>query len=213
MSKNVSSTCAERSPSPERSSSYTRYSRPCPTADAACSSSIADGRIGSPIARIPTAIAPDVTITTWRPCSRWRATSAQIDARTSRRTSPCSSATIAEPSFATTTLTGMSLRVPIRADVAAGRASPPERRARVELEHDARDLDVLAGLETRRLEGADHSEGAEPVLDVAQRLLVLDVVARDQALDPAAADPVDPVGHALDAVAVVGARAIDAMLR
>ena len=37
---------------------------PWPTAEAACSSSIAAGRAGSPISRIPRAIAPEVTSTT-----------------------------------------------------------------------------------------------------------------------------------------------------
>src|SRR4051794_26283138 len=182
MSKNVSSTCAQRSPASVRSCSYSRYSRPCPTADAACSSSIADGRTGSPMARMPIAIAPEVTSTTCRPALRRSATCSQTQAKTSRRTAPSSSATIAEPSFATTTPIGPE------------GYSALERHAGIELEHDPRDLDVIPGLEAVRLEGADDAKGAQPLLDVAQRLLVLDVVPLDQPLDPATRDTEHSVG-------------------
>src|SRR4051794_12205465 len=174
MSKNVSSTCAQRSPASVRSCSYSRYSRPCPTADAACSSSMADGRTGSAIARMPIAIAPEVTITTWRSRLRCSATCLQIDASTSRRTAPSSSATIADPSFATTT--------PMEGEG----YSALERHTGVQLEDDAAYLHVVARLEALRLERADHSEQAQALLDVAERLFVVDVVALDQPLDPAA---------------------------
>ena len=59
------------------------------------------------------------------------------------------------------------------------------RRARVELEDDAADLDVVTRLEAGRLERVDHAHAAQAVLDVRQRLLVLEVVAGDQALDRA----------------------------
>ena len=50
-----------------------------------------------------------------------------------------------------------------------------------------RDLDVVAGLEARRLERAITPMRAQAVLDVRERLLVLEVVARDQPLDRVAA--------------------------
>ena len=59
----------------------------------------------------------------------------------------------------------------------------PERLARVELEHDPAELDVVAGLEPARLERRDHAHPAQPVLDVGERLVVLQVVARDQPVD------------------------------
>jgi hypothetical protein len=75
---------------------------PCPTAEAAWSSSIDVGRIGSSIRRIPRAIAPEVTSTTSSPAA-WRfATSWQSASSTSVRSSPASSATMLEPSFTTT---------------------------------------------------------------------------------------------------------------
>ena len=59
---------------------------------------------------------------------------------------------------------------------------------RVELEHHAAELDVVAGFEAPRLERRDHAHPLQPVLDVRQRLLVLEVVARDQAVDRVAGD-------------------------
>ena len=70
-------------------------------------------------------------------------------------------------------------------DDVAGHRQLGGRLSGVELEHDAADLDVVARLEARRLERADHAHAAQAVLDVRQRLLVLEVVARDQALDRA----------------------------
>ena len=64
MSKKVSSTCADGTSRAASSSSQTRYSFPCPTADAACSSSMCEGRIGRSISRIPRAMAPLVTTMT-----------------------------------------------------------------------------------------------------------------------------------------------------
>src|SRR3954463_14977773 len=63
-----------------------------------------------------------------------------------------------------------------------------ERRAGVELEDDPRDLDVVAGLESLLLERGDHSHPPQPVLDVGERLVVLEVMAGDQALDGVAGD-------------------------
>jgi hypothetical protein len=79
---------------------------PWPTADAACSSSIVAGRAARSIRRIPRAIAPEVTITTWSP-AWWRsATAAQIGSMTSVRTSPVGSATMLDPSFTTSDAMG-----------------------------------------------------------------------------------------------------------
>ena len=55
--------------------------------------------------------------------------------------------------------------------------------ARVELEHDPAELDVVAGLEPARLERRDHAHAAQPVLDERERLVVLHVVAGDQPVD------------------------------
>ena len=59
---------------------------------------------------------------------------------------------------------------------------------RVELERDPGDLDVVAGLEALRLERADHADPPQPALEVRERVLVVEVVAGDQPLDPGAAD-------------------------
>ena len=82
--------------------------------------------------------------------------------------------------------------------------APWRSATRIELEHDARDLHVVARLETGGPQRLDHPERAQALLDVSQRLVVLDVVASDQAVDAPALhpkearpDPVDPVGVAL----------------
>src|SRR5881227_3955777 len=114
---------------------------------------MARGRSGRSSWRIPRAIAPLVTITTASPPAWRAATVAQTRSRTSRRTSPDASATMLEPSLST--------QVDIsRLSLGATRAARPrrgclERRARVELEHRAGDLHVVAGLEARVLERAD----------------------------------------------------------
>src|SRR5436190_18799455 len=203
MSKNVSSTCALGTPRASSSSSYARYSLPCPTADAAWSSAIAEGRIGISIRRMPRAIAPEVTITTESPRLYSSAAWSQTVLRTSRRTSPASSATMLEPSLTTNVLT-----VPKGKPPALG----AERRARVELEHHAADLDVVAGLEAGRLERADHADRAQALLEIAQRVLVADVVPRHEALDASPRDPEGAVAGALDREALAGARPVDAVL-
>src|SRR3954451_24241837 len=164
MSKNVSSTCALFRPFAASSSSKTRYSFPWPTAEAACSSSIARGRTPSSISLIPRAIAPEVTRTTSRPAARSSAACAPTFASPSSRTSPRSPATMLEPSLITVAAT-------------AARTLGAERRAGVELEHRAGDLDVVARLEARRLEPPDDAQRAQPLLDVRERLGVVDVVA------------------------------------
>src|SRR3954454_17776890 len=117
------------------------------------------GRAGSSSSRIPRAMAPEVTTTTSTP-ARWRlANYSHTRAMTARRSSPLSSVMTEEPSLTTTEGTRGSL----------------EGRARVELEHDAADLDVVAGLESRVLKDGEHSHAAQPVLHVSERLLVLEV--------------------------------------
>jgi hypothetical protein len=68
----------------------------------------------------------------------------------------------------------------------------PARSARIQLEHDARDLDVVAGFESLGLERADDAHPLQAVLDVGQRLVVLEVVAGQQALDVVARDRKTP---------------------
>src|SRR3954447_15632188 len=170
MSKNVSSTCALFSPRAASSSSTTRYSFPCPTAEAACSSSIARGRTPSSINLMPRAIAPDVTSTTSRPAARMSPACPATSASTSARTSPRSSATMLEPSLIT--VAAMTSQI-----------LGAERRARVELEHSAGYLDVVPRLEPRRLEPPDHAKSPQALLYIGERLGVADVVALEQALD------------------------------
>src|SRR4051794_20866651 len=100
---------------------------------------------------MPRAIAPLVTSTTQRPSRYSSAAWSQTCASSSRRTSPRWSATMLEPSLMTVVLTGRKL---------VGR-SAAERRTRIELEQRAGDLHVVAGLEARRLERADHPERAQ----------------------------------------------------
>src|SRR5690349_5238744 len=106
MSDAVSSTWAARAPCEERRLSYARKRSPWPTAEAACSSSIARGRAGSSISRMPRAIAPEVTITTRSPPCSSRATCSQTESSTSVRNSPSSAATIEEPSLTTRVMAG-----------------------------------------------------------------------------------------------------------
>src|ERR1700722_12132204 len=93
---------------------------------------------------------------------------------TSVRTVPSSSATTLDPSLITTELIWRS-------------------RLRIKLEDDARDLDIIAGLEAGRLERTDHTEPTQAALEVLQGVLVVEVVARDQLVDALALDDVDPL--------------------
>src|SRR4051794_16610763 len=96
-------------------------------------------------------------------------------------------------------------RVAGRADRRHARCPDSVARSRrgasagVELEDDAADLDVVAGLEALRLERGDHAHAAEPVLDVRERLLTLEVVAGDEAVDRLPGHPVLPRPDTLDA--------------
>src|SRR4051812_33872013 len=125
---------------------------------------------------MPTAIAPLVTTTTSTPARRSAATCSQTRSSTSSRGAPESSATIEEPSLMTTR-----------------RKTARSLRTRMELEHDAADLHVVARLEPGLLERADHPDALERPLHVRERLVVLQVVARDQPVDAAPHDPEGPV--------------------
>src|SRR4051794_34728192 len=138
---------------------------------------------------IPRAIAPLVTTTTSTPSRCSAATSSTIRAITDRRSSPDSSATIDEPSL--TTATGMTART----------------LGGVELEHHAAELDVVARFEPLRLERGDHAHAPEAVLDVRQRLVVGEVVARDQPVDGVAGDAELALAGALDLERAAGRRA------
>src|SRR4051812_20377404 len=74
----------------------------------------------------------------------------------------------------------------------------------MQLEHDAADLHVIARLEARLLEGPHDTDALERPLHVRQRLVVLQVVARDQAVDAAADDAEGPVIDAFDAEPPLG---------
>src|SRR4029079_11257480 len=140
---------------------------------------------------IPRAIAPLVTTTTSTPSRCSAATSSTIRAITDRRSSPGSSATMDEPSC--TTATGMA----------------PRTLGGVELEHHAAELDVVTRFEPLRLERRDHAHAPQAVLDVRERLVVLEIVARDQAVDGVTGDA-EPVGAgALDLERAAGSRAED----
>src|SRR5215217_5181614 len=147
---------------------------------AACSSAISVLRTDRSSRCIPRAIAPDVTTTTSTPVRCSSATSSQTRATTDSRSSPESWATTDEPSLTTATdIERVRLRRPGRSD----------RRTGVELEHDAAQLDVVAGFEPARLERSDHSHPTQTLLDMRERLLVLHVVAGDQPVDRLAGDP------------------------
>src|SRR5947209_18224490 len=70
---------------------------------------------------------------------------------------------------------------------------------RVQLERHPRDLYVVARLEALVLERADHADPTQASLQVRQRVVVVEVVARDQALDSATGDPDAAVAEPLDA--------------
>ncbi len=52
----------------------------------------------------------------------------------------------------------------------------------------AGDLNVVAWLEPLGLERPDHADPPQPPLEVGERVFVLEVVAREQPLDPRTAD-------------------------
>src|SRR4051794_31412493 len=132
---------------------------------------------------MPRAIAPLVTTTTSLPASWKSATAPQMRSRTSARSTPPSSATMLEPSFTT------------------ARSMRPRRLSGVQFEDDAGDLDVVARLEARGLQPPDDAHPPQAPLDVDQCVLVVEVVARDQAVDRVARDAIQPVLDVLDAEA------------
>src|SRR5215213_5693164 len=93
----------------------------------------------------------------------------------------------------------------------AGRRTTGLVSAGVELEDDAADLHVVAGLEARGLERLDHAERTQALFDVAERLLVVHVVAGDQALHALALHPERALAYALDPEGVAAAGAVDAV--
>src|SRR5215831_3597970 len=105
--------------------------------------------------------------------------SSQIAASTSWRSAPSLCATIPDPSLTTVVDTAVP-------------------SLWVELEHDTGDLDVVARLEALLLQRADHAHPPQPALDVGQRLVVVEVMTGDQALDLLATDAKDAVVNALD---------------
>src|SRR3954465_13567896 len=98
---------------------------------------------------MPRAIAPEVTMTMSTPSRCSAATSSQTRAITASRSSPESSVITEEPSLTTAAGIGRSVDESAGAPV---QGTPPDRlegSAGVELEDDAADLDVVAGLEPR----------------------------------------------------------------
>src|ERR1700739_862639 len=103
-----------------------------------------------------------------------------MSASTSMRSSPSLPATTLEPSLTTIRFTTGSLFGPARRPARA-----VVRLGGVELEGDAADLDLVARLEARPPEPPDRPDAPQPPLEVVHRVLVLDVVAREQHLDAA----------------------------
>src|SRR5215471_16469991 len=119
--------------------------------------------------------------------------SSQIAASTSPRSDPSSCATMPEPSLTTVVVTAT-------------------RSLWIELEHDTGDFDIVAGLKPLLLQRGDDAHAPQPALDMGQGLVVVEVVACDQALDLLAADAEHTVLDALDVEAASGRRTEDAML-
>src|SRR3954454_24080176 len=99
---------------------------------------------------MPRALAPLVTTTISLPASWKSATAPQMRSSTSARSTPPSSATMLDPSLTT------------------ARAIGARRLSGVQLEDDARDLDVVARLEAGGLQRADHAHAPQAPLDVDQ---------------------------------------------
>ena len=90
-------------------------------------------------------------------------------------------------------------RAPTRDDSSDGRAR-------------TRSADVVAGLEAGRWSAAITPISRQPLLEVGERLLVGEVVALDQQLDAATEHPEAAVALALDRVAALAHRPVDAVL-
>src|SRR5271170_131653 len=128
---------------------------------------------------MPRAIAPLVTTITSPPSPCRRASRSHTRASSCMRSSPSPSATTLEPSLTTNRL--------IMRNRLFGWGAPPGALARVELERDAGDQHLVARLEAVRLELLDHADRAQAVLDVRERVLVVEVEALYEPLDAAAA--------------------------
>src|SRR5690349_15013372 len=82
----------------------------------------------------------------------------------------------------------------------------------VELELVLADADVVAGLEAGLGQSGDDADLVEPLLEVGERFLVLDVVALEEQLDAPALNAEAAVLLALDPVAALADRPVDAVL-
>src|SRR5579875_3776343 len=134
---------------------------------------------------IPRAIAPLVTITTEFPAACSAAASSQMRASTSSRTAPSSRATIEDPSLTTNRLIGPAV----------------DSRVGIEVERDPGDLDLVPGAEALGLQLAEHPDPLQAPLEVREGLLVVEVIAGEQPLDPLAVDRVDALAGAPHGVA------------
>src|SRR5262249_36947534 len=129
--------------------------------------------------------------TTFSPPACSSATWAQTLSSTSVRSSPVSPATIEEPNLATTVMAPSS---------------------RVEFELEVADDHLVPGLEPGPLEGGDDTDLAQAALQVVERLVVREVVPRDQQLDAAAGDPEAAIALGGDVEALRLAGPVDAVL-
>src|SRR6202035_3104540 len=84
--------------------------------------------------------------------------------------------------------------------------------ARVQLERDSPDHDVVTGLETLCLEGVNHADRLQAAFEVCQGLLVVEVEAGHQPLDPRARDVEGVIARPADLVAPAAPGAKDAVL-
>src|SRR3954453_20129526 len=152
---------------------------------------MAEGRAGNSITRIPRAMAPEVTMTTFSPPACSSATCAQTRSSTSLRRAPSSPATIEDPSLATTVMAQSS---------------------RVEFELEVADDHLVARLEPGPLQRRDHSDLAQAPLEIVESLGVLQIVPRDQQLDAAAGDAKSPIPLRGHVKALLLSGPVDAML-
>ena len=148
------------------------------------------GRTPRPMISIPRAIAPLVTTTTSSPAPWRAATSSQIE-----RSDVGAQAAGVVGDDARSELDDDRVPWPEPSDVArsvAGHRRPAVGRRRERPGSSSNTTPAIStsspGSKPALLELADHAHAAQRLLDVRQRLLVLEVVARDQALDPRPAD-------------------------
>src|SRR3954452_8318007 len=110
---------------------------------------MAEGRADSSITRIPRAMAPEETMTTFSPPACSSATCAQTLSSTSLRRAPSSPATIEEPRLATTVMAQSS---------------------RVEFDLEVADVHLVPRLKPRPLQRLDRSDLAQPLLEIVETL-------------------------------------------